>query len=342
MRLLASLAIVIAAGLIAASPAMAGPTEDGNAGLDALNQGDYSKAVQLFTRAISSGKLPSADKEFAYSQRGEAYLKMGNSRAAALDFKRALAIKPDDQDAQAGLQEASASGGDAPPSGGSSSRPEQDAQAGMEALNGGDFGRAIAMFTRAINSGRLSSDDMELALLSRGKAYLGKGDGRRAVADLTQALHIKADDQEALDALGKAFAQVHAPGIIPGIDAAACAHNFSATGSWLAGKTYTGWAEYPTLATFDAFAGLYTAISSYTPMPGIAWQMTSANVEAGAMTANLKLTGDLARALTLEARIEPLGGGGSKITIRETVPGGMLTLDLKGTMCQMLGDAAKG
>ena len=345
MRLRSSIcALVLVSGVTVAGAAFAGAEDDGNAGLEALKSGDYKRAETLFTRALNSGKLAGDDKEFAYSQRGEAYLKDGNAAAAAADFKRALKLKPDDADAQAGLEEAQADGGGegggghrSEASGGSATKA---AQAGMEALNSGDYARAIIQFNRAIDSGRLSDDDKELALLSRGKAYLGKGQYRDAITDLNRAIHMKPDDQEAQQAFGKALSQVHASNPAPGIDNAACMKNFSTVGSVLSGKTYTSFAEYSGLSAFDAFAGAYTAVNSYTPTPGLPWQITEANMEAGSIKAAVTFA-DSGRAITLDLKIEPVGGS-YRITMIEAVPALLPTIDLKGSMCRTLADIPKG
>jgi tetratricopeptide (TPR) repeat protein len=326
-------------GLLSATVAWAGPEDDGNAGLTALQQGDYTRAISLFTRALNSGKLSSNDKEFAYSQRGTAYLKAGKITAAITDFKRALKLKPDDQDAQSGLDEAQSQA--APPTSSfSAAKPEQAAQAGMEALNAGNDQKAIQLFTRAINSERLSPDDQELALLSRGKAYLQTGATANAIADLNRALRMKPDDQEAQATFGKALGQMHARTPVAGMDAATCAKNYSTVGSVFTGKSYTAFAEYPDLTTLDAFAGVYTALSVYTPVPGVPWTLASANLDAGTITATLTLEGT-SRTINLDARIEPEGAG-SKITIREVVPALFPTIDLKGSLCSTLADASKG
>jgi tetratricopeptide (TPR) repeat protein len=341
LQFIAAAAVLV--GLAFVSTAAASPADDGNAGLQALSDGDYKRAVMLFTRALNSGALARDDKEFAYSQRGIAYLKEGNATAAIADLRRALQIKPDDQDAQSALQEAqSQSGGSTSraQAGGSSARPEQDAQAGMEALNGGDYSRAIPLFTRAINSGKLSSDDNELALVSRGKAYVGRGDYSDAVSDLNRALHIKADDQEALQAFSQALGHMRFSGQVAALDGPTCSKNFSATGSVFKGKTYTGFAEYPGLPPPYAFAGTYAALSAYTPVPGMAWQVSAADLDAGTITASITFS-DSGRAIALDARVEPAGGG-SRITIRETVPGLLPTIDLKGSLCHVLADASKG
>lgn len=91
---------IILAALLAASAAHADGVADGNAGLEALNAGDYDRAVGLFTRAIDHGGLAPDDKEFAYANRGRAYLKKGDASAAIVDLDRARRLKPDDADAQ--------------------------------------------------------------------------------------------------------------------------------------------------------------------------------------------------------------------------------------------------
>jgi len=330
-------------GLLFATVAWAGPEEDGNAGLQALQQGNYTRAITLFTRALNSGRLSSDDKEFAYSQRGTAYLKAGKATAAIADFKRALKLKPDDQDAQSGLNEAQSQSDAAPsetrPHVGAAN-PEQAAQAALEALNAGNYPKAIQLFTLAINSERLTPDEQELALLSRGKAYLQSGATANAITDLNRALHMKPDDQEAQDAFGKALGQLHAKTLVAGIDVATCTKNYSTVGSVFSGKSYTSFAEYPDLSPMDAFAGVYAALSVYTPVPGVPWTVSSANLDAGTITATIALQGS-PRTINLDARIEPMGGG-SKITIREVVPALFPTIDLKGSLCSTLSDASKG
>jgi tetratricopeptide (TPR) repeat protein len=330
-------------GLLFASAAWAGPADDGNAGLQALQEGNYARAISLFTRALNSGKLSPDDKEFAYSQRGTAYLKSGKATAAIADFKRALRLKPDDPDAQSGLEEAqsqSDSGPMAPASRSSAQNPEQAAQAGMDVLNAGDYSKAIQLFTRAINAERLSPDEQELALLSRGKAYLQSGATANAITDLNRALHMKPDDSDAQATFGKALGQMHPRTPVTGIDAATCSKNYSTVGSVFTGKSYTAFADYPDLPPMDAFAGVYTALSVYTPVPGVAWTMSSANLDAGTLTATITLQGT-SRTINLDARIEPVGGG-SRITIREVVPALFPTIDLKGSLCSTLTDASKG
>ncbi len=297
----------------------------------------------LFTRALSSGKLSPDDKEFAYSQRGTAYLKAGKATAAIADFKRALKLKPDDPDAQSGLDEAQSQSGPGaaePMSRSRTENPEQTAQAAMDALNAGDYPKAIQLFTRAIKSERLNSDEQELALLSRGKAYLQSGATADAVTDLNHALHMKPDDSDAQAAFGKALGQMHARTPVAGIDVATCNKNYSTVGSVFTGKTYTAFADYPGLQPLDAFAGLYTALAAYTPVPGVPWTMSSANLDAGTITATITLQGS-PRAVTLDARVEPVDGG-SRITIREVVPALFPTIDLKGALCSTLSDASKG
>ncbi len=341
-RKLHAAALTMIVGVSIGSSAIAGAADVANEGLDALKNGDYQRAVTLFTRAINSGGLSHDDKEFAYFERGTAYLKLGNKTSAATDFRRALKLKPDDQDAQAGLDEARAG---APPaeSGeerdeGGAAGAEHAAEAGMEALKAGNTARAIQLFTRAI--GGLSGDDKELALLSRGKAYAQAGEYAEAVADLNRALHMKPDDQDAQAAFGDALGHLHPRTPVDGIDAATCTKNFTTIGSVFTGKTYSSFAEYPTLSTTDAFAGVYNSIALYTPVPGMNWQVSAADLDAGTISAAITFA-DTGRAIKLDVRIEARDGG-SKVTMTETVPALLPTIDLKGAICATLAGAAKG
>lgn len=97
----ASLSLV----LVLSAPAHAGGVEDGNAGLDALNAGQYDEAIRLFTRALQPGRLKPQDREFAYFNRGKAYAAKGDLAHAAGDLKQAVRLSPDDADAQKSLDE---------------------------------------------------------------------------------------------------------------------------------------------------------------------------------------------------------------------------------------------
>jgi tetratricopeptide (TPR) repeat protein len=90
----------ITGALLIATSAHASAAQDGNAGLDALNSGDYDRAISLFTRALNSRELGGDDREFAYANRGRAYLKKGDLSSAIVDLDQARRAKPDDVDAQ--------------------------------------------------------------------------------------------------------------------------------------------------------------------------------------------------------------------------------------------------
>lgn len=92
--------------LAAATLAHAGGAQDGEAGLAALKRGSNDEAIRLFTRAIASGDLAPDDQEFAYLNRGKAYLAKGDRVAATADLRLAARLKPDDADAQASLRAA--------------------------------------------------------------------------------------------------------------------------------------------------------------------------------------------------------------------------------------------
>jgi tetratricopeptide (TPR) repeat protein len=94
--------LLIAAVVTLAAPAaaIADGAADGNAGLEALNAGNFDQAITLFTRAINSHELSQDDKEFAIANRGRAYAKEGHIAEAIDDLDQARKFKPDDVDAQ--------------------------------------------------------------------------------------------------------------------------------------------------------------------------------------------------------------------------------------------------
>ncbi|HEY2068521.1 MAG TPA: hypothetical protein VGG48_03115 [Rhizomicrobium sp.] len=100
-------ALWLAAALIVSLPAtaLANAADDGNQGLAALQQGDNDTAIRLFTHALNSG-LSGDDREFAYANRGKAYLQKGDASQAIADLDRARQMKPDDIDAQNDLLKA--------------------------------------------------------------------------------------------------------------------------------------------------------------------------------------------------------------------------------------------
>lgn len=61
--------------------------------------------------------------------------------------------------------------------------PKEDADAAWQAFVRDDFGRAIALYSRAIDSGTLSPRAMPDAMYNRGRAYQAIGDNDRAIAD---------------------------------------------------------------------------------------------------------------------------------------------------------------
>jgi tetratricopeptide (TPR) repeat protein len=93
-------AVALAAGV------RAGGIEDGGAGLQAMDRGAYDDAIRLFTKALAARDLSQDDRELAYLSRGKAYLAKGDSAHAVADLRQALALKPDDPEAQDALNQA--------------------------------------------------------------------------------------------------------------------------------------------------------------------------------------------------------------------------------------------
>ena len=91
----------VAAMAFAGGAVQASPLDDAKSAMTALDKGDNSTAVRLFTSALKSGRLTRADQELAFVKRGEAYLASSDNRAALADANRALDIDPHDVEAVA-------------------------------------------------------------------------------------------------------------------------------------------------------------------------------------------------------------------------------------------------
>ncbi|MBS1983507.1 MAG: hypothetical protein JST16_04985 [Bdellovibrionales bacterium] len=69
---------------------------DANAGLDALDRGEYGSAVAMFTRALNEGGLSSQDQELAYVKRARAFVALRQYDFASKDLDQASILQPTD------------------------------------------------------------------------------------------------------------------------------------------------------------------------------------------------------------------------------------------------------
>lgn len=109
MKFLATATLVLL--LLATAAGRASGVDDANAGLNALNRGDYATAVRLFSKALGEGGLSAADRELAFVKRGRAYLGEHRDDLARADLERALKLDPNDPEAANLLQRAEAGPG---------------------------------------------------------------------------------------------------------------------------------------------------------------------------------------------------------------------------------------
>jgi tetratricopeptide (TPR) repeat protein len=326
-----------------AGAAIATPTEDGNAGLDAFDRGDFASAVAMFTKALNSHQLSKDDEEFAFEKRGSAYLRLGDYRSAVADLEQALKLKPDDQDAQTQLDsalyhKAGANGGGASagPEGGRDTPAQAiaDATAGLAALNRSAPGEAIPLFTRAIESGALANDQVELAYLSRGKAYLLGLEHKKAIADLNAALHLNPADQEAQTAFSNALMGLRSTEVVAPVTREVCAANYGSEGNFIAGRTSHAWAEYPSLSPVDAFAGAFAFLINEK------FEVKALDLGQGTISASAQIPHS-PRSVLLDVKVEP-SGAGSKVTMTITIGSLLIGTDIKGYLCKGLASVASG
>ncbi len=91
---LAAIICAVLALTVFTIPSWAGPKDDIRAGIDAARVGQLHKAVELFSKAINSGKLSRANQAVAYSNRGAARDDLGQVDLAIKDFSRAIKADP--------------------------------------------------------------------------------------------------------------------------------------------------------------------------------------------------------------------------------------------------------
>lgn len=71
-----------------------------------------------------------------------------------------------------------------------------DIKAGNAAAARGDYDKAIRLYTEAIESGKLSQENLSIAYYNRGLARRKKGDYDKAIADFTKAIEINPNDAD--------------------------------------------------------------------------------------------------------------------------------------------------
>ncbi|WP_447963711.1 tetratricopeptide repeat protein [Nitrospira sp. Ecomares 2.1] len=165
----------------------------------------YDAAITLYEKIISL----KPDWEWAYNNRGVAYVSKGDGDRALADYTRALELNPKDAEAYYNRGVAYNSKGDEARALADYTRAlelkpkfaEAYTNRGATYLNKGDEARALADYTRAIE---LNPKDAE-AYYNRGAAYNSKGAWDRALADFTRALELKPKFVEAYTMRGVAY-----------------------------------------------------------------------------------------------------------------------------------------
>ncbi len=142
------------------SPVWAGGSDDAKAGDTAYQEGNYGKAIKLFTKAIASGELSREDLSVTYFNRGNAWDDKGDSDKAIADYTKAIEINP--QYASAYFNR------------------------GIAWYAKGAYDKAIADFTKVIE---INPQHVK-AYYGRGLAWYDKGDYDKAIADFTKVIEI--------------------------------------------------------------------------------------------------------------------------------------------------------
>lgn len=87
------LSIIFVIGL-SVTAAVAGPSGDAKNAVAAMQRGDWIAAVQLWTKAIDSGRLDRRRLVPVYGNRATSYMKLNQPIEALADFSRSLELAP--------------------------------------------------------------------------------------------------------------------------------------------------------------------------------------------------------------------------------------------------------
>jgi tetratricopeptide (TPR) repeat protein len=135
--------------------------------------------------------------------------------------------------------------------------PLDDAKSALAALDKGDNATAIRLFTSALDSGRLTRSDQELAYVKRAEAYLASSDNQAALADANRALDIDPRDSEAVATRDRVQARLSppvtpTPAVTPAVTKAANADYEAAVAKYEAQKKADADDYAQKVATYDA------------------------------------------------------------------------------------------
>ena len=174
---IASRCIACAAVLCAveAATVFAGGLDQAKAGLSALSDGDYAKAVALLTEAIDSNELPVEQTYLFYTARGIARAAAGNADAAVEDYSQALERHPGDVVAVYNR--------------------------GNAYFSLHHYDQAIGDYTKALE---IEATDAK-ALNNRGSAWFKKGNLQSAMANYSMAIAVDPGDPDFYLNRGKVY-----------------------------------------------------------------------------------------------------------------------------------------
>jgi tetratricopeptide (TPR) repeat protein len=183
---------VVALAALIPVVARADSVSDARGGQDALNRGDPSAAVALFTRAIDARGLSQDGQESAYVERATAYVSLRQFDLALADLDLAQLISANDPDARtlraqipqtSTLDQASA------------------ARRGATLYSRGDYDGAIAALDRSLDQ----KPDDQYSLYERGLTWIGKQDYPHAINDFTAVIRLAPDTYGAYDLRADAY-----------------------------------------------------------------------------------------------------------------------------------------
>lgn len=103
-KIITKLPLLLLAGIITLALAGTPSQAEENLGVQAYEQGEYTRAIDYFNKQTDNTQLPKTERAYASFAAGNSYYRLNKPGMAALNYRRALELSPQFKEAKANLQ----------------------------------------------------------------------------------------------------------------------------------------------------------------------------------------------------------------------------------------------
>ncbi|MEZ5848438.1 MAG: tetratricopeptide repeat protein [Geminicoccaceae bacterium] len=233
MRITVVLAVLLVVAL--QGSAFGDALTDVREGNEAFRKGQYQLAADAFSRAVESGELTAEALAITYNNRGVALGELGDVDRAITDYRKALALLPDDETTLRNLRVAYL-------------------KRGMASFERDSNAEARADFDAAIKA----DPEHPAAYIKRGQLEAEAGELDAALADYRTALQLEPGNAELERVIGQIETAMNPPDRAPAVAAPAAPVTPSQDGSGTGGEVASATPEPQTGMTASGGAGSTT------------------------------------------------------------------------------------